>query len=287
MKTPLWTIHIREPLRNSTLPHKEELVKLVRDAYCLIGDPADPTSQDPGVSRFGGFPDLPAEIEWPSWRGRPQLFVAQINLQDLPTVADRSLLPEQGILYFFYDSARETTGTDRSEKESFAVYFVDQVENVGKPRRSPPDLRKEDILLPSRIQFDVEESQPGWQHPFLERLGLTWDDQFEYLDVINAEHIIDEEHRMLGYPVAIQAPVATVCQAVSMEDGEVDRERQKAIWDEAKDAVDEWELLLQVKSDHTIGIYWPPDCGVLYYMIRRSDLLARRFDRVWMIKQFS
>ena len=46
----------------------------------------------------------------------------------------------------------------------------------------------------------------------------------------------------------------------------------------------DWMLLLQVDTDDEAGWMWG-DCGTLYYWIRRPDLLAGRFDRVWMIFQ--
>ena len=46
----------------------------------------------------------------------------------------------------------------------------------------------------------------------------------------------------------------------------------------------DWMLLLQVDTDDKAGWMWG-DCGTLYYWIRRPDLLAGRFDRVWMIFQ--
>jgi uncharacterized protein YwqG len=36
-----------------------------------------------GRSRIGGWPDLPASIEWPCWRDKPLAFLAQINLAEL------------------------------------------------------------------------------------------------------------------------------------------------------------------------------------------------------------
>jgi uncharacterized protein YwqG len=40
--------------------------------------------------------------------------------------------------------------------------------------------------------------------------------------------------------------------------------------------------LLQVDTDDEAGWMWG-DAGTLYYWIRRPDLLAGRFDRIWMI----
>jgi len=47
---------------------------------------------------------------------------------------------------------------------------------------------------------------------------------------------------------------------------------------------EEWQLLLQVDSDRRNGMCWG-DEGHLYFMIRREDLRAARFDGVQLIVQ--
>src|SRR3954469_8663032 len=37
-----------------------------------------------GTSRIGGAPDLPAAARWPTCHGRPQSFLAQVRVRDLP-----------------------------------------------------------------------------------------------------------------------------------------------------------------------------------------------------------
>jgi len=50
-----------------------------------------------GASRFGGGPDLPPELPWPVVDGKKLLFLAQIDLAQLP----KSVLPGEGWLYVF------------------------------------------------------------------------------------------------------------------------------------------------------------------------------------------
>lgn len=63
---------------------------------------------EPGQSRFGGHPDLPAEIEWPAHAGtgEPLPFLAQVNLTEIVGLTDLEL-PTSGHLYFFYDSIEQ------------------------------------------------------------------------------------------------------------------------------------------------------------------------------------
>ena len=46
----------------------------------------------------------------------------------------------------------------------------------------------------------------------------------------------------------------------------------------------DWLLLLQIDSDDALQVMWG-DTGRVYYWIRRQDLAARKFDRVWTILQ--
>jgi uncharacterized protein YwqG len=46
----------------------------------------------------------------------------------------------------------------------------------------------------------------------------------------------------------------------------------------------QWQLLFQLDSDE-IGEFMWGDGGMLYYWIRKSDLLARDFTKHWMTGQ--
>lgn len=58
-----------------------------------------------GKSKFWGFPDMPAGMEFPYKDGDPMCFICQINLEELHAQAsytpDLNLLPRCGMLYFF------------------------------------------------------------------------------------------------------------------------------------------------------------------------------------------
>src|SRR3989442_689067 len=91
-----------QALRRSSLSRKSDLLNLVRPAIYAESIGQRGGSIAVGVSRVGGLPDLPPTLAWPCWRGSPLSFIAQINLDELPNVAERSLLPAEGHLYFFY-----------------------------------------------------------------------------------------------------------------------------------------------------------------------------------------
>ncbi len=278
---------IRQAISKSSLPHKEELTQLVRDSYFLTRDPNDPGSEELGVSRFGGRPDLPAHISWPTWNGKSLSFIAQINLMELPPCSERFLLPEKGWFYFFYDSKREAFGKSQAEKGSFEVFYTDTSLEDLHLTISPTDLAEDEIIIPARISFKVVESEPNWEHPLLEQAGLSFDDSLDYSSVVEVGHNTREGHRMLGYPMPVQYPPAIDCEMSRLGFWEADLNTQISIRQKSKDGAKDWELLLQVESDDKIGMYWPPDCGILYFMIQHDNLLARRFENTRMVKQSS
>lgn len=52
-----------------------------------------------GDSKVGGKPDLPLDIDWPTYQGKPMTFFAQLNLEELAHL--NAILPKRGWLFFF------------------------------------------------------------------------------------------------------------------------------------------------------------------------------------------
>lgn len=48
----------------------------------------------------------------------------------------------------------------------------------------------------------------------------------------------------------------------------------------------EWELLLQVDSEDKAGMMWG-DVGRIYFLIHKTDLANRKFNKTWLIFQCS
>ncbi len=279
-------MEIKEAILNSSLSCKDELCNLVRLSYLLDRDPKDPASVLPFVSRFGGKPDLPIEYSWPIWKGRPLSFIAQINLTELPEIPDRNFLPRSGLLYFFYDAEREAIGYELDERGSYAVLYANPDASQVINRALPDQLTDDEIIIPARIKFEIVESEPGWEHTYIGELLKSLDKSLKYGRVVSVGTNSIEGHRILGYPMPVQTPPAMDCEAIMMgwKNSEMSN---SSIKDITREGIGNWELLLQVRSDDELNMYFPPDCGILYYMIKHSDLIEGKFDRVWMIKQFS
>ncbi len=253
----------------SSLPQKEDLIALIRPAI-FLRSAARPSYDLPiGRSRLGGLPDLPFDIAWPNWRGRPQSFVAQIDLTELPVVPGRELLPPDGRLFFFYDAEQVATG-----REGFAVFHSTAPVSPVYPDQAPTMLSSESRFKPVRLSFAAGTSVPDAEHPLLEHMGLSFDECLDYGQVIAeirpAIQGKEPWHQMLGYPIPMQMSVESFCPRDADEESDPEGVA--------------WELLLQVDYDVAASMTWPGD-GRLYYMIRREDLRQRRFDRTCIVLQ--
>ena len=101
--------------------------------------------------------------------------------------------------------------------------------------------------------------------------------------------LLEEEQgwfsQLLGHPALIQGEMQLECQLVSngLYCGDSSGYNDPRAKDLAKGAED-WRLLFQLESNEDIGMIWGDD-GMLYFWIRYEDLVARAFEKSWMILQ--
>ncbi|XVQ06524.1 DUF1963 domain-containing protein [Spirillospora sp. CA-255316] len=77
-----------------------QALRLLRSSIAL----ARADAQGCDRTRIGGLPPLPAEIEWPTFDGRPLTLLVQLDCAALrPLLGDDWPLPHDGLLLFFFD----------------------------------------------------------------------------------------------------------------------------------------------------------------------------------------
>ena len=249
----------------------------------LYTTPADKFDLAIGASRIGGIPDLPPGITWPKWKGLPQSIIAQINLDAVHRYVTNGVLPQSGMLWFFYDAQQETYGADPADCGGWHVIFSD--DHSGLQRTVAP------ATLPAASQFKACSTSFASeitlsQQPELEIENFDWtdDEQQKYETLLStfpnpADHAA-LHNRLLGYPETIQDDMRLECQLASHGVTDISDPRSAEL---SKGAMD-WQLLLQIDTDERIGMDWG-DAGMIYYWITRSDLQAHRFERTWLILQ--
>lgn len=285
---------------------KETLLAMARNAVRLnIGPKGGGTE----AGRFGGAPDVPPDFVWPYFetatfyddtvKPRPLTFLAQFDCAALAPLDADGLLPHEGILSFFYETDSQPWGYDPKDAGCARVFWFPDRTALA-PAAFPADM-EEYFRFPSLpIRGCQAVEYPSYEEfplSFLKACPETsagrkiWD---VFDEARNALPGYAEQpqpcHRLLGWPVIIQDCMTRQCELVSR--GYYLGSGWKSIPEaEQKEAEEtawrEWLLLFQLDSGVTAENFdlMFGDCGSIYFYIRKEDLAARRFDRVWLIQQ--
>jgi uncharacterized protein YwqG len=238
-------------------------------------------------SHLGGGALLPQGFRWPASKRRPLDFLLQIDLAAVAPFAPPGLLPDQGLLTFFYDLVNQQWGYDPAETDGARVVLVTDASVSAVPGPEPGQFLEERQLEFGRAEtlptagsraFDALYKESGAQLP---------DAYGEYQEAFERGFYPSPSgrHRLLGHSANVQGDMQLEAQLVThgLYCGDASGyEDPRAAGLAAK--ADDWMLLLQLDSDDTAQIMWG-DMGMLYFWIRREDLMKRRFDAVWMTLQ--
>lgn len=251
-----------------------------------------------GASKFGGNPDLPKDFEWFYYEGRsydevvasrPLSFLAQINLEDVKPLDTDQLLPEKGILYFFYEMHSMKWGFDPKDKGCARVYYyggpVDQLE----PIEAPADLEEEFLFPELPISFSNKRDMPDYNEFVDYYYRDCKREEYEaHCIVAGYEEPDFESSKLLGYTDVIQNPMLyeteRVVNGIFSGDNrvKVDQATSRKLFRDSK----EWIPLFQMGTVSTEDFELMfCDCGLIYFLIRKGDLAARNFDNTWLILQ--
>jgi uncharacterized protein YwqG len=235
-----------------------------------------------GFSRLGGLPEMPPELDWPEWRGKPLAFMAQLSLAELHKALP-SFLPAVGYLFFFYDEDQHGWGFDPEHKGSGRVLYVPGGQENFVERPAPIGLRTESVYLPNPVTPRRIQSFPQ----LAETPGSSYaQDGDAYLEMKFQEYGGAQPHQVWGHAMPWQeGSMELECQLVS---NGIYRGGPEADEDPRLPGLipgaSEWKLLLQLHDDHTGAFNWCDD-GTVYFWVRESDARRGDFSNVWTIFQ--
>ena len=252
-----------------------------------------------GATRFGGKPDVPPDFVWPTYEGesydhvvkdRPLTFLAQFNCEELAQFDKEHLLPDHGLLSFFYETDTQCWGYDPNDKGCARVYWFEDMSALSAAD-FPADMG-EDFKFPMvKIQIAQKTSYPSWTD-FSEVFPDEKDyDAFDLVWNELTDETPENRSQLLGWPDVIQTSMFDECDLVSqgyrLGNHENWNRIPKDIRQQAEEtARDRWMLLFQLdtveQGDFELMF---GDCGHIYFYITKEDLAARRFDRIWLILQ--
>jgi uncharacterized protein (TIGR02996 family) len=143
-----------------------------------------------GGSKFGGHPDLPAQVEWPRCQLGPLGFLCQIALPDLHDMQISRSLPKDGTLSVFAYQSYVTglqPGVFEDKGDLTRVLYTPA--NAACQRRPPPDDLKEEgnqILPACRLTLcedwdvpEVGDAVPDEFKPDMDKLVQLEKDDFD------------------------------------------------------------------------------------------------------------
>ena len=240
--------------------HKNLLAGEVRDSVSLFRSSA--AAEVPlGASRYGGLPDLPSTVEWPTSPDGLLGFFMQLNLADLPSeIAEQTGL--RGMLFFFLEQ------DDHGPVEHVVVH-TPETELV---RTQPPnDQWAPDVeynykdLKPHALTMRLAFDGPGYGSEAFELIDDASDlDGDRYFDFLRDANLGEYEDglvgQLFGHPdYTDRDPFAYVSQHTS-----TDR--------------DEWTAFWRIDSDTQSVGSCIMDHGAYQLFVRRTALEAKCFD---------
>ena len=284
-------------LEKSGLAHFFDMLQpLVRNTVRLYQKKVEEDEIAIGQTKIGGRPDLPKEITWVTETNtvetkkrkylffhtkkqevvtKPLSFIAQINLSETSQYDAEKLLPESGLLYFFYSAEQDSWGFDYRDKNSFKVIYWDG--NFDELQRTdfPKDLPEYACYNACSVEIKSEYSLPC-EHDVYENFTDEESDMF-------LGNVYDDGNvnKLLGYSDNIQGEMELTCELVTNglycgDSSGYNDPKRKLLEPNAKN----WRLLLQIDSNEENDMMWG-DCGRLYFWIKKDDLLNRNFDKSW------
>lgn len=282
---------------------KKEIKDMMRNAVLL--DIKGAESYAKGGTRFGGVPDVPKDFEWPYFtcegitdretKPRPLSFIAQFNCEQLSRYDTEHLLPDKGVLSFFYEAEGQMRGCDPKHKGCSKVYYFEKTDGLA-PAELPKDL-PEYLRFPMlRVSLKSEPSYPSYEDFGVNKDSSPkkWVERWDEFDAIRssiAGEKTSELHKLLGWADPLQGNMTLECELVSRGycfDGDMNditpRDRQEAIDFSVRD----WLPLFQLDavSEGAFELSFGGR-GRIYYYIKRNDLKNKRFDKAWLILQCS
>ncbi len=254
----------------------------------------------PHASKIGGKPLLPADFAWPVFTGiddgvtRPLSFLCQINLTEVKPYDCDNLLPDKGMLYFFYESVSFRWGFDPADRGCTRVlYFEDTTGFV--PTECPKDLEEGYIVPEMAVCFTAGASYPKYEELHLHSsTDCDWDDYDELLESagVGIDGEDADKHKLLGYADIIQGEIPIECERISRGlycgDAQSYQNTPEEVKADIKKCAADWVLLLQLTTLQKDDWEWMwGDCGMLYFYIRKQDLAAKDFEQTWFSLQCS
>ncbi len=272
---------------------KKNVNRLIKDSIECVFDYDGKVPVSLGMSKFGGRPHVYKDFKWPyTDDSEPLTFFFQINCAEISKYDKDSLLPDEGILYFFYNFKGDGSMTGGMENE-YKVMYYPETHSVF-PREYPDDYRENCIFGELALTYKLRESVPNFEEfNLFFNTDKDYVDEDDYFSVVK-KYFPDAENdesvtKLLGY--------ADCTQQENLSDCELEYRLRKNIktnysqftkeqYIEFIKSSKEWVLLFQLDSILNEDMFLTfGDGGRVYYYIMKKDLLNRDFSKCIICEQ--
>ncbi|TYR37517.1 DUF1963 domain-containing protein [Sphingobacterium phlebotomi] len=236
-----------------------------------------------GNHRFGGRPDLPQDIAFPTFHDKHENkqfhyeFIAQINCEQIAHLQD--YLPCTGSLFFFFKSI-QLFGFDNNDLAH--VIYIEDNSTLASGKRFK--LQEEDFFelidgeyAPYKAEAFVSVSAPSFYAHH----------QNTYLFEGKAKSLADKEDLLEDLYETYEEPVRFLKEFDHAVNSYVFTQHESPELQAAlslKGNPQDWIILLQVKSR---GDFQWGDAGDLFFVIHKSDLTKKDFSNVFITMESS
>jgi len=114
-------------------------------------------------SKIGGKPYLPKDFVWPYYQELPLSFLAQINLEEVKSLDKDNLLPDKGMLYFFYELETQEWGFKPENIGYSKVLYFEDTSNF-ELTDFPEDMEDYNIVPEFKVNFKSNISYPAYEN---------------------------------------------------------------------------------------------------------------------------
>lgn len=229
-----------------------------------------------GKSKLGGLPDLPRQTEWAKFHHLPLTFLAQINLAELPDDDVRKLLPDKGLLSFFY-----SLENDDYTSSPHKVLFSDRPINDLERKAAPANLTANEMIYETGHihSMAIEQSLPGGETEYvLETFKNDDQKRWIYWELAEPDNSIETTNKQFGYPYHSDDRFELICECIATGDKQLDQ--INSFTEIQKQAIrDKWVLLLQIDSNTDLNMYMGADLDCFYFWITEDDLTRKDFTK--------
>lgn len=240
------------------------------------------------LSRIGGDPDLPTSVDWPvTSDGTAMTFLAQLRLNEMVPHDVSTLLPANGMLYFFIGVDEPAYGIEHK-----VIYLPEEKLQEAKRSPSPEETTLEGEFTGYRVSARSTMEPPNYGYVDYD---LIEDDEHDYELYEELCFELNDKNSsdlamMFGYPSTQHGDCEYEAALHLLTGQKYTYSMESALKtitdhfngdsDRAKREVQDTLLLLALDSDQDVGFCWW-DAGELQFFIRKEDLLAGNFANTY------